>query len=206
MIKMIQQQQQEDTADTAGKMMVDVGLSGLLGQVRRKVLRQGVDFSLMVVGEAGLGKSTLINSMFSTDLMRRDVGELTERTEKTVRVEAQQVRLEEGGINLNLTLVDTPGFGDLVDNTDCWVPITNYLETQFNKFLEAESRVSRVVGPDTRVDACLYFIAPTGHGLRQVDLEFLRRLHDKVRSDWRFVSFINLFLSTYVGQHHSCHR
>ena len=180
------QQQQEDTASSAalaGKMMVDVGLSSLLGQVRRKALRQGVDFSLMVVGEAGLGKSTLINSMFSTDLMRRAVGELTERTEKTVSVETRQVRLEEGGIHLNLTLVDTPGFGDLVDNTDCWVPITNYLETQFNKFLEAESRVSRATAPDSRVDACLYFIAPTGHGLRQVDLEFLRRLHDKVGPD-----------------------
>ena len=115
--------------------------------------------------------------MFFTDLMRRDVGELTE---KTVRVETQQVRLEEGGVKLNLTVVDTPGFGDLLDNTDCWVSIINYLETQFNKFLEAESRVSRVAGPDSRVDACLYFIAPNGHGLRQVDLEFLRKLHDKV--------------------------
>ena len=111
---------------------------------------------------------------------RRAVGEETVRTEKTVRVETQQVRLEEGGVNLNLTLVDTPGFGDLVDNTDCWVAVTNYLETQFNKFLEAESRVSRVAAPDTRVDACLYFIAPTGHGLRQIDLEVLRRIQDQV--------------------------
>ena len=179
-----QHQQQEEesraTADPAGKLVVDVGLSGMLGQLRRKALRQGFDFTLMVVGEAGLGKSTLVNSMFSTDLMRRDVGEQAVRTEKTVRVDTQQVRLEEGGVNLNLTLVDTPGFGDLLDNTDCWVAVTNYLETQFNKFLEAESRVSRVAGPDSRVDACLYFIAPTGHGLRQVDLEFLRKLHDKM--------------------------
>ena len=155
LIEMIQQQQEEEdsstTAASAGKMMVvDVGLSCLLGQVRRKALSQCLDFSLMVVGEAGLGKSTLVNSMFSTDLMRRAVGELAERTEKTVRVETQQVRLEEGGVNLNLTVVDTPGFGDLVDNTDCWVAVTNYLETQFNKFLEAESRVSRVAAPDTR--------------------------------------------------------
>ena len=179
---MNQQQQEESqaTADPADKLVVDVGLSGLLGQLRRKALCQGFDFTLMVVGEAGLGKSTLVNSMFFTDLMRRDVGQVTERTEKTVRVETQQVRLEEGGVKLNLTVVDTPGFGDLLDNTDCWVSIINYLETQFNKFLEAESRVSRVAGPDSRVDACLYFIAPTGHGLRQVDLEFLRKLHDKV--------------------------
>ena len=33
---------------------------------------------------------------------------------------------------------------------------------------------------DTRVHCCLYFIPPYGHGLRQIDLEFLRRLQYKV--------------------------
>lgn len=33
--------------------------------------------------------------------------------------------------------------------------------------------------PDTRVHICLYFIAPTGHGLKPIDIEFMRRLHDK---------------------------
>ena len=27
---------------------------------------------------------------------------------------------------------------------------------------------------------CLYFIQPTGHGLKPIDIEFMRRLHDKV--------------------------
>ena len=44
-----------------------------------------------------------------------------------------------------------------------------------------ESRVSRPVHiPDTRTHICLYFIAPTGHGLKPIDIEFMRRLHDKV--------------------------
>ena len=34
--------------------------------------------------------------------------------------------------------------------------------------------------PDSRVHACLYFIAPSGHGLKRVDVEFMRRLHKKV--------------------------
>ena len=33
---------------------------------------------------------------------------------------------------------------------------------------------------DTRVHCCLYFVPPYGHGLRQIDLEFLRRLQYKV--------------------------
>ena len=91
-----------------------------------------------------------------------------------------QVLLEEGGVKLSLTVVDTPGFGDAVDNTDCWEPVTNFVENQFEKFLDAETRVNRVELPDNRVHACLYFIAPSGHGLKPLDIEFMKRLHNKV--------------------------
>ena len=56
-----------------------------------------------------------------------------------------------------------------------------FLENQFELYLNAESRVDRPTKiPDTRVHACLYFIAPSGHGLKPLDIEFMRRLHDKV--------------------------
>ena len=80
---------------------------------------------------------------------------------------------------LDLFIIIT-GFGDGVDNTNCWEPIIKYIDQQFNIFLEAETRVNRVTIPDNRVHVCLYFLAPTGHGLRSVDVEFMRRLHDKV--------------------------
>jgi septin family protein len=35
------------------------------------------------------------------------------------------------------------GFGDAVNNTGCWLPVTEYIENQFDKFLEAEQRVHR---------------------------------------------------------------
>ncbi|CAO2593423.1 SEPTIN7 [Lemmus lemmus] len=34
--------------------------------------------------------------------------------------------------------------------------------------------------PDNRVQCCLYFIAPSGHGLKPLDIEFMKRLHEKV--------------------------
>ncbi|XP_061429215.1 septin-7-like isoform X2 [Lethenteron reissneri] len=34
--------------------------------------------------------------------------------------------------------------------------------------------------PDSRVHCCLYFIFPSGHGLKPLDIEFMKRLHDKV--------------------------
>jgi septin 7 len=33
---------------------------------------------------------------------------------------------------------------------------------------------------DNRVHCCLYFIAPSGHGLKALDIEFMKKLNDKV--------------------------
>ena len=108
----------------------------------RKSVKRGFEFTLMVVGETGLGKSTLINSMFLTDIYSEAHPGPSLRLKKTVQVETSQVLLREGaGVNLTLTIVDTPGFGDAVDNSSCWEPVLHYVESQYEAFLEAETQV-----------------------------------------------------------------
>lgn len=157
-----------------------VGFANLPNQVYRKAVKKGFEFTLMVVGEAGLGKSTLINSMFLTDIYSKDYPGPSIRPKKTVQVEMTKVLLKENGVNLTLTIVDTPGFGDAVDNSECWQPVIDYIESKYEEYLNAESRVHRSIIPDSRVHCCLYFIAPSGHSLKPLDVEFMRRLHDKV--------------------------
>lgn len=157
-----------------------VGFANLPNQVYRKAVKKGFDFTLMVVGESGLGKSTLINSMFLTDIYSGEYPGPSLRVKKTVAVETSKVLLNENGVNLTLTVVDTPGFGDAVDNSNCWVPVIEYIESKYEEFLNAESRVTRRQIPDSRVHCCLYFVAPSGHGLKPLDVEFMQRLHDKV--------------------------
>ena len=141
-----------------------VGFANLPNQVYRKSVKKGFEFTLMVVGETGLGKSTLINSMFLTDIYSQSFPGPSQRLKKTVAVETNKVLLKEGGVNLSLTIVDTPGFGDAVDNSDCWNPVLNYVESQYEAFLEAETKTNRNPSmADTRVHACLYFIAPSGN-------------------------------------------
>ena len=72
------------------------------------------------------------------------------------------------------------GFGDAIDNSNCWDPVISYVESQYDSFLDAETHVHHVQLSDTRVHVCLYFIAPSGHGLKPLDLKFMKRLHDKV--------------------------
>ncbi|XP_023345614.1 septin-1 [Eurytemora carolleeae] len=149
--------------------------------VYRKAVKKGFEFTLMVVGESGLGKSTLINSMFLTNIYSSHSPSLQNGPGQTLKVEAHRINLEEKGIKLDLTVVDTPGFGVAVDNSNCWEPIINYIDEQFEDYLEGETRVHREsVFTDTRVHACLYFIAPTGHGLKPLDVEFMKKLQYKV--------------------------
>uniref|UniRef100_A0A8C7Y4S3 Septin 7b n=1 Tax=Oryzias sinensis TaxID=183150 RepID=A0A8C7Y4S3_9TELE len=141
-----------------------VGFASLPNQVYRKSVKRGFEFTLMVVGESGLGKSTLINSLFLTDLYSAEYPGPSHRIKKTVQVEQSKVLIKEGGVQLLLTIVDTPGFGDAVDNSNCWQPVIDHIDSKFEDYLNAESRVNRRQMPDSRIHCCLYFIAPSGHG------------------------------------------
>ena len=134
----------------------------------------------MVAGASGLGKSTLVNSMFLKDILVSEDQADKSDVEQTFRVETHHAKLEENGVNLSLTVVDTPGFGEKVDNSECWKPIIEYIDEQFDEYLEGETKVERAKVHDTRVQACLYFIAPSGHGLKPLDVAVMRRIHQKV--------------------------
>nr|XP_014343295.1 PREDICTED: septin-4 isoform X2 [Latimeria chalumnae] len=158
-----------------------VGFATLPNQVHRKSVKKGFDFTLMVAGESGLGKSTLVNSLFLTDLYKdRKLLNAEERITQTIEITKNTVDIEEKGVKLRLTIVDTPGFGDAVNNAECWKPIADYIDQQFEQYFRDESGLNRKNIQDNRVHCCLYFISPFGHGLRPVDVEFMRALHEKV--------------------------
>ncbi|CEH17779.1 probable cell division control protein cdc3 [Ceraceosorus bombacis] len=158
-----------------------VGFANLPNQVHRKSVRKGFNFTAMVVGESGLGKSTLINTLFNTRLYpRKEIPPPHAERPKTVAIESISADIDENGVRLRLTVVDTPGFGDFVNNDESWKPIVDNIESRFDAYLEQENRVNRAKLVDNRVHACLYFVQPTGHALRPIDIEFMRRLHQKV--------------------------
>ncbi|KAM9307058.1 septin 5b [Pholidichthys leucotaenia] len=158
-----------------------VGFATLPNQLHRKSVKKGFDFTLMVAGESGLGKSTLVNSLFLTDLNKcRKLLNAEERIHQTVEITKNTMDIEEKGVKLRLTIVDTPGFGDAVNNSECWRPVANYINQQFEQYFRDESGLNRKNIQDNRVHCCLYFIPPFGHGLRPVDIEFMKALQDKV--------------------------
>jgi septin 7 len=159
-----------------------VGFANLPNQWHRKSVRKGFNFNVMVVGESGLGKSTLVNTLFNASLYspKNASGPTSVEVPQTVNISAISADIEENGVRLRLNVVDTPGFGDFVNNEDSWKPILECIESRFDAYLEAENKPHRTNIIDNRIHACIYFIQPTGHSLKPLDIEFMRRLHSKV--------------------------
>ncbi|PVV03252.1 hypothetical protein BB560_001914 [Smittium megazygosporum] len=158
----------------------NVGFSCFPDQVYKKSIKDGFNFTLMVVGESGLGKSTLINSMFENKIFPGKEEATVSDNIKGVEITSMTADIIENGVKLHLTVVDTPGFGNYLNNDNHWQPILENIESRFDSFLGQENRVIRSKITDNRIDALIYLIKPTGHSLRAIDIEFMKRLHSKV--------------------------
>uniref|UniRef100_A0A674E605 Septin 9a n=1 Tax=Salmo trutta TaxID=8032 RepID=A0A674E605_SALTR len=155
-----------------------VGIDAILEQMRRKAMKQGFELNIMVVGQSGLGKSTLMNTLFKSKVSRKSVQATSqEKIPKTIHIKSVSHDIEEKGVRMKLTVIDTPGFGDQINNENCWQPIMKFINAQYEQYLQEEININRKKRiPDSRVHCCIYFIPPTGHCLRPLDLEFMRRL------------------------------
>lgn len=148
---------------------------------KKKTLKKGIQFTLMVVGQLGCGRLTFINSLCGQEVVTPLLTVPTPENahlDRELSLRLETVELEDAeGVKILLSLIDTPGFGDLIDNEQTFEQITDYIRRQYEEILLEESRVRR--NPrfkDGRVHALLYFIVPTGHGLREMDIVVMREL------------------------------
>nr|XP_020850395.1 septin-8-like [Phascolarctos cinereus] len=153
-----------------------VGFDSLPRQLVSKSLARDFSFNILCVGETGIGKSTLMNTLFNTVLETCEGSHF----ESCVRLRPRTYCLQECNVNLRLTVVEAAGFGDQMDR-DCR-PIVDYVDEQLERYLQEELKLQRCLWDyrDTRIHACLYFIAPTGHSLKAVDLVTMKKLDSKV--------------------------
>jgi septin 7 len=89
---------------------------------------------LFFLGESGLGKSTLIDTLFNADLYSdRDNEDKKSGTEKTIDIQTVAMEIVESSVRLRLNVVDTPGFGDHVNNEAWYVHIDQGLNNVLSK-------------------------------------------------------------------------
>jgi septin 7 len=79
----------------------------------------------MVAGESGLGKTTFINTLFDAPL-KEQWERKTVTDHPTVHIQSNVYQLTEKDergkdVALQLTVIDTPGFGDALNRETKWV-------------------------------------------------------------------------------------
>jgi len=155
-----------------------VGFDSLPDQLVNQSVTAGFTFNVMCIGETGLGKSTLMDSLFNTNFDSQPAS----HKEASVKLRSHTYELEESDVKLKLTLCDTVGYGDQVNKEDSFGPIVEYVDSQFEAYLQEELKIKRNLSGyhDSRVHACLYFITPNGHGLKSIDLVCMKKLDSKV--------------------------
>uniref|UniRef100_A0A8C0W3D0 Septin n=1 Tax=Castor canadensis TaxID=51338 RepID=A0A8C0W3D0_CASCN len=94
-----------------------VGFESLPDQLVDRSIQQGFCFNILCVGETGIGKSTLINTLFNTTFEENESSHFC----PTVRLKAQTYELQESNVQLKLTIVNTVGFGDQINKEERYV-------------------------------------------------------------------------------------
>jgi septin 3/9/12 len=106
-------------------------------------------------GQTGLGKSTLINTLFASHLMdSKGRFQPDEEVRSTTNIHPVSHIIEENGVRLK-------------DQHSAY--LRKELTAQRERYLQ-----------DTRIHCCLFFIQPSGHALKPIDIVVLKKLSEFV--------------------------
>lgn len=166
---------------------------GLARQYQGRLESQGEGITVMVVGESGTGKTSLLGNLFQlhSSIKWDDDDEPGARTtrvrERTISFQmtddARAARLGKSGMPFTARLVDSPGWGDTLSLKRSFGIVTKYIDAQFAAALKAERMVNRPMPNEGAqgmrpVDVVLYVFAP--HRCKEIDMHFLRLLSKRV--------------------------
>jgi septin family protein len=99
-----------------------------------------------------------------------------------VSLSASTYNISENNVNLKLTVIETIGFGDQINKENSYEIISNYINSLFETNLQQELEINRNFNPanDKLIHLCLYFLLPTGHSIKAIDLLTMKLLDDKI--------------------------
>ena len=152
---------------------------GLRQQLIKELEQHGECVTIMVVGETGVGKTSLLSNLFHQQLEWPDSSTSGGRT---LRVQEQVVTFDMGGVPFSARLVDSPGYGDSLDLARTFSTCVRYIDGCFRAALRSEQRIrrgdARAQKQDKKlVDVVLYFFSP--HRAKEIDMDFLRAMRGK---------------------------
>eukprot|EP00775_Hariotina_reticulata_P002608 gene2608-2910_t len=139
---------------------------------------------VLVVGDSGLGKTTLVKTLLSTPGERLQVHDGTYTPADQFIKDPDSLcstvtwKDEEDRVIWVYRIQDTPGYGDDLDIMNHINMMLGYLNRCNTKWLDMESARDRAQDltevEDPRVDVCLFCVPP--HRLRPIDIRYMHEL------------------------------
>lgn len=176
-----------------------IGIDQIPKQRQDIISRQGIQFNMMVVGQAGLGKQTFVNTLYgkpitslSKNNIREDLVEINcQFSNSSIGSDDNK---EEGSAGsgestgpkelwrpfLKQNIVLTPNYGSKCNNMFAWLPLVNYIEENMRSYMFQEEQPERTRLKDNRVHVALYFLNPTMKGLDVLDVITMKELSHRV--------------------------
>lgn len=146
-----------------------VDFADIENQIYRREMDRIYEFNIMLVGRTGVGKSTLVKSLFQGMIKPE-----SENGEPKLNVYSEL--LEENGVKLRLCCIETSNY----DKHDCKA-YKEYIVEQLKNYFKAQRRQSAWNIRDTRVHCCLYLIPPYRKMiLHKDDIACMKELHEHV--------------------------
>lgn len=150
---------------------------------KRKTVKKTINFSFMIVGESGLGRSTFINSLCGGNtIVPTSLTASQDPFSRKLTLRHENVELEDNdGHKISLNIIDTPNFANALNCEDDFKIVVDFIRHQYDEVLLEESRVKR--NPrfkDGRIHVVLYLINATGHGLSEIDVKFMQHVSNLV--------------------------
>lgn len=159
------------------------GVANIPNQVHYLASRRPVQFNVLALGEAALGKTTMLNSILGFPVFSNAIGgnivSLEQyQSHQIIRVRRQE--LDERGIRVQLGILDVPELGQSLRKKDIHEQVTRYVHEQHLRWLHYEAGPKRDVAQriDSRIHITLYFLNPNNHRLSELDLTLIRRLSE----------------------------
>lgn len=152
-----------------------IGLVNLPEQRQSHVQKLRGRFNLLVAGQTGVGKTTFINTLFNENLLK-----VKEGPYGPSGLSITKFNLTEQKFSLKLNIIETSGLGQFINNEGCWIPISNFIDKQFQLHLFQEQQPDRTLKVDHRIHCCIYILSPHSKQLSPLDLTIIKELASKV--------------------------